>query len=184
MPGVSSSLRVSKDGQYIMATGIYKPRIKCFDVNNLSLKFERCLDSEVITFEILSEDYAKVYRSLVMGKSLTLWDTGKLSGLFFFQIVFLQCDRYVEFHVGHGRHYRLRVPRFGRDISYHKPSCDLFVVGASSVCIFIFYISFLLFKYLQYIVNFRTFAGGLQTQFGIRPIFCTICNKSHRSQLL
>lgn len=60
MPGVSTSLRVSKDGQYIMATGIYKPRVKCFDVNNLSLKFERCLDSEVVTFEILSEDYTKV----------------------------------------------------------------------------------------------------------------------------
>ncbi|KAG6454054.1 hypothetical protein O3G_MSEX008480 [Manduca sexta] len=106
MPGVSTNLRVSKDGQYIMATGIYKPRIKCFDVNNLSLKFERCLDSEVVKFEILSEDYTK--------------------------IVFLQCDRYIEFHVGHGRHYRLRVPRFGRDIAYHSPSCDLFVVGASS----------------------------------------------------
>ncbi|KAF9415061.1 hypothetical protein HW555_007217 [Spodoptera exigua] len=106
MPGVSTTIRVSKDGQYIMATGIYKPRIKCYDVNNLSLKFERCLDSEVVTFEILSEDYSK--------------------------IVFLQCDRYVEFHVGHGRHYRLRVPRFGRDIAYHRPSCDLFVVGASS----------------------------------------------------
>lgn len=62
MPGVSTSIRVSKDGQYIMATGIYKPRIKCFDVNNLSLKFERCLDSEVVTFEILSEDYSKVSR--------------------------------------------------------------------------------------------------------------------------
>lgn len=61
MPGVSTSIRVSKDGQYIMATGIYKPRIKCFDVNNLSLKFERCLDSEVVTFEILSEDYTKVH---------------------------------------------------------------------------------------------------------------------------
>ncbi|XP_013133465.1 PREDICTED: nucleolar protein 10 [Papilio polytes] len=106
MPGVSTSIRASADGQYIMATGIYKPRIKCYDVNNLSLKFERCLDSEVVTFEILSEDYTK--------------------------IVFLQCDRYVEFHVGHGRHYRLRVPHFGRDIAYHKPSCDLFVVGASN----------------------------------------------------
>lgn len=60
MPGVSTCLKVSKDGQYIMATGIYKPRIKCFDVNNLSLKFERCMDSEVIKFEILSEDYTKV----------------------------------------------------------------------------------------------------------------------------
>lgn len=60
MPGLSTNIRASKDGQYIMATGIYKPRVKCFDVNNLSMKFERCLDSEVVKFEILSEDYTKV----------------------------------------------------------------------------------------------------------------------------
>lgn len=41
------------------------------------------------------------------------------------------CDRYVEFHASHGRHYRLRIPRFGYDMSYHLPSCDLFLVGAS-----------------------------------------------------
>lgn len=60
MPGVSTSIRVSKDEQHILATGIYKPRVKCFDVNNLALKFERCFDSEVITFEVLSDDYSKV----------------------------------------------------------------------------------------------------------------------------
>lgn len=60
MPGVSSSIKVSKDGHYVIATGIYKPRVKCFDVNNLSLKFERCFDSEVVNFEIISEDYSKV----------------------------------------------------------------------------------------------------------------------------
>lgn len=60
MPAVSTSIRVSKDGQHILATGIYKPRVKCFDVQNLSLKFERCFDSEVVTFEVLSDDYSKV----------------------------------------------------------------------------------------------------------------------------
>ena len=60
MPAVSTSVKVSRDGQYILATGIYKPRIKCYDVNQLSLKFERCFDSEVVTFEALSDDYSKV----------------------------------------------------------------------------------------------------------------------------
>ncbi|KRT79133.1 hypothetical protein AMK59_6416, partial [Oryctes borbonicus] len=106
MPGLSTSVKMSRDGQYIMATGIYKPRIKCFDVNNLSLKFERCFDSECVTFEILSDDYSKM--------------------------VFLQCDRYIEFHAAHGRYYRLRIPKFGRDMKYHYSSCDLFIVGASS----------------------------------------------------
>ncbi|XP_078042598.1 nucleolar protein 10 lethal (2) 34Fd [Augochlora pura] len=106
MPGVSSCINVSKDGQYILATGIYKPRVKCFDVQNLSLKFERCFDSEVVAFDILSDDYSKM--------------------------VFLHCDRTIEFHVAHGKYYRLRIPRFGRDMKYHYPLCDLFVVGDSS----------------------------------------------------
>ncbi|KAH8352430.1 hypothetical protein KR084_004133 [Drosophila pseudotakahashii] len=103
MPGVCTSIRMSPDQQYILATGTYKPRVKCFEVANLSIKFERCFDSEVTTFEVISEDYGKM--------------------------VFLQCDRYVEIHAAHGRHYRLRIPRFGRDMKYHKPSCDMFIVG-------------------------------------------------------
>lgn len=63
MPIVSTTVRTSPDGQYIMATGIYKPRVRCYDVDNLGMKFERCFDSEVVTFEILSEDYSKVSRS-------------------------------------------------------------------------------------------------------------------------
>lgn len=106
MPGVATSIRMSPDSQFILATGTYKPRVKCYDVNHLSLKFERCFDSEVETFEVLSDDYSKM--------------------------VFLHSDRYVEFHVVGGRHYKVRVPKFGRALSYHAPSCDLFIVGASS----------------------------------------------------
>ena len=64
MPGISTSIKVTNDGQYILATGIYKPRVKCFDVKNLSLKFERCFDSEVATFDILSDDYSKVCKCI------------------------------------------------------------------------------------------------------------------------
>jgi ribosome biogenesis protein ENP2 len=103
MPGVSTAVKVSADGNFILATGIYKPRVRCYDVSNLSMKFERCFDSEVVTFEILSEDYSKV--------------------------VFLHSDRYVEFHAAYGRYYRLRIPRFGRDLKYNSITCDLYVVG-------------------------------------------------------
>ncbi|XP_033368955.1 nucleolar protein 10 isoform X2 [Parus major] len=106
MPTVSTKIKVSRDGQYIMAVGTYKPRVRCFDTYQLSQKFERCLDSEVVTFEILSDDYSK--------------------------IVFLQCGRFVEFHSQHGHYYKTRIPKFGRDFSYHYPSCDLYFVGASS----------------------------------------------------
>ncbi|XP_014297984.1 nucleolar protein 10 [Microplitis demolitor] len=106
MPGVSTSVKISRDGQSILATGIYKPRVKCFDTKELSMKFERCFDSEVVNFQILSDDYSK--------------------------LVFLHCDRHVEIHAAHGKYYRLRIPRFGRDLEYHYPSCDLFIVGVSN----------------------------------------------------
>ena len=69
MPAVSDCLKISRDGQYVLATGIYKPRVRCYDLHNLGIKFERCLDSEVVSFEVLSEDYTKM--------------------------VFLHCDRYL-----------------------------------------------------------------------------------------
>lgn len=106
MPGVSTRIKVSPDAQYIIATRASKPRVKCYDVNQLSMKFERCFDSEPVAFEMLTDDYSK--------------------------LVFLHCDRYVEFHTAPGRHYRLRIPKFGRDLCYHPPTCDLMLVGDSS----------------------------------------------------
>ncbi|XP_066273981.1 nucleolar protein 10-like [Branchiostoma lanceolatum] len=105
MPAVSNCIRSSRDGQYLMVTGTYKPRVRCYEVAQMSMKFERGLDAEVVTFDILSEDYSKV--------------------------VFLHCDRYVEFHAQYGRYYRTRIPKVGRDFSFHYPSCDLYFVGAS-----------------------------------------------------
>lgn len=106
MPDSCNTISITPDYQFIIAAGTYKPRVKCYEVNNLSTKFERCFDSEVVATEVLSEDYSKM--------------------------VFLQCDRYIEFHAAHGRHYRLRIPRFGYDLKYHRPSSDVFIVGASS----------------------------------------------------
>jgi ribosome biogenesis protein ENP2 len=106
MPGVSTTIKCSPDNQYILVTGTYKPRVRCFDLNNLSMKFERCFDSEVECFDILSDDYTK--------------------------IVLLQTDRYLEIHSSSGRHYRLRIPKPGRDLKYQHSTCDLLVVGTSS----------------------------------------------------
>ncbi|CAB4019938.1 Nucleolar 10, partial [Paramuricea clavata] len=106
MPTASTNIEISQDENYILASGCYKPRVKCYDVSQMSMKFERCLDSDIVKFRILSDDYSK--------------------------IVFLNCDRYVEFHAQYGRYYRTRIPKFGRDLVYHYPSCDLYLVGESS----------------------------------------------------
>ncbi|CAG2114930.1 unnamed protein product [Medioppia subpectinata] len=103
MPAVSHGIQVSRDGQYVVSTGVYKPRVRCFDVNQLAMKFERCFDEEVVKFQILSDDYTK--------------------------LVFLFVDRYVEIHSQFGRYFRIRIPHFGRDMAYNPKTCDLYFVG-------------------------------------------------------
>ncbi|KYQ88456.1 NUC153 domain-containing protein [Tieghemostelium lacteum] len=97
-------VKFTPDGKYIMATGIYPPQVKVFELSELSNKFSRNLDCHVVNFEILSDDYSKP--------------------------VFLRDDRYIEIHAKFGNYFKTRIPKLGRDLSYHKPSCDLYI-GAS-----------------------------------------------------
>jgi ribosome biogenesis protein ENP2 len=60
MPSVSNAIAISPDRQYVMATGNYKPILKCYDVNDMSLKFERGLDYDVVKLLPLTEDFSKV----------------------------------------------------------------------------------------------------------------------------
>ena len=46
--------------------------------------------------------------------------------------IHLQNDRSVEFHNQGGLYYRTRIPRFGRALGYHFPSCDALIAGAGS----------------------------------------------------
>lgn len=107
MPIVSTGVQISPDGQYIFVNGVYKPRVRCFDVSQFSMKFERCFDSECVKFKILSDDYSKA--------------------------IFLHNDRYVEFHAQYGKYYKTRIPKFGNDFDYHYSSCDLYFVGTRQV---------------------------------------------------
>lgn len=51
-PVTAGSLKVSNDGNYIFATGIYPPKMKIFDLNEMSLKCERNFDSEIRKLEV------------------------------------------------------------------------------------------------------------------------------------
>jgi len=70
------------------------------------MKCSRGLNTEVVDFMFLSDDYRK--------------------------LVFLLDDRTVEFHAQYGFHHRLRVPKAGRSLGYDAESCSLLVGGSSS----------------------------------------------------
>ncbi|XP_072966669.1 uncharacterized protein [Typha angustifolia] len=101
----TTKTKVTPDGKYVIASGIYPPQIKVYDCMEMSLKFERHLVSEIINFQVLADDYSK--------------------------IAFLCADRSVCLHAKYGSHYSLRIPRMGRDIAYDCWSCDLLCAASS-----------------------------------------------------
>ncbi|KAF5318863.1 hypothetical protein D9619_010705 [Psilocybe cf. subviscida] len=103
-PEASNRVRTTRDGHHVIATGTYKPQMRVWDLDQLSQKFERHSDAENVDFVILSDDWTKT--------------------------VHLQNDRTIELHTQGGFHYRTRIPRFGRTLAYHFPSCDTYL-GAS-----------------------------------------------------
>ncbi|GAA6047444.1 hypothetical protein JCM3770_001308 [Rhodotorula araucariae] len=102
-PEASNKIKTTRDGKYLLATGTYKPRMKVFDLEELSMKMERVTDSENVDFCILSSDWTKTLH--------------------------LQSDRSLELHTQSGSHYRVRTPRQGRTLAYHFPTCDALVGG-------------------------------------------------------
>ncbi|KNA06837.1 hypothetical protein SOVF_177380 [Spinacia oleracea] len=101
----TTKIKATPDGEFLLASGIYPPQVKVYELRELSLKFERHLVSEIIDFQVLSDDYSK--------------------------IAFLCADRSVCLHAKYGSHYNVRIPRMGRDMAYDSWSCDLLCAASS-----------------------------------------------------
>ncbi|KAF3788508.1 Nucleolar protein 10 [Nymphaea thermarum] len=101
----TTKIKATPDGEYLIASGVYPPQVKVYELRELSLKFERHLISEIVNFQVLAEDYSK--------------------------LAFLCSDRSVCLHAKYGSHYSLRIPRMGRDMAYDRWSCDLLCVASS-----------------------------------------------------
>lgn len=103
MPSSSSKIVQSADGRYLMVAGTYPPRIRCYDVHELTMKFERYLDAHVLDMVMLGDDYGKMA---------------------------LMCeDRTIAFHAPYGAHEAVRIPTFGRGIAYEQTTCEILVAA-------------------------------------------------------
>lgn len=49
-PEASLRIRTTPDGHHAMATGVYKPQIRVYDLDQLTMKFERHTDQENVDF--------------------------------------------------------------------------------------------------------------------------------------
>lgn len=56
-PEASNRVKTTRDGQHIIATGTYKPQMRVWDLDQLSLKFERHSDAENVDFVVRGEEH-------------------------------------------------------------------------------------------------------------------------------
>lgn len=119
-PEASNKIKSSRDGKYLLATGTYKPRMKVFELDELGMKFARTTDAENVDFEV-SLPFPQLGHALLTSIQILSDDWTKT--------LHLQADRSVELHNQASAFYRTRIPKAGRALGYHYPSCDALVGG-------------------------------------------------------
>ncbi|KAK4689112.1 ribosome biogenesis protein ENP2, partial [Tremellales sp. Uapishka_1] len=108
-PERAIKIKTTEDGQFAVGTGSYKPMMKVWDLEQLTVKFERVTDAENVDFVLLSSDWTKTLH--------------------------LQRDRSLALHTQSGLHHSMRLPTYGRSLAYHSPSADA-LVGCTGTEIF------------------------------------------------
>jgi ribosome biogenesis protein ENP2 len=63
-PEASNRIRTTRDGHHAIATGTYKPQMRVWDLDQLSLKFERHSDAENVDFIVSKLHLAVPFNSL------------------------------------------------------------------------------------------------------------------------
>jgi ribosome biogenesis protein ENP2 len=121
-PEASIRVKSTRDGHHLIATGTYKPQMRVWDLDQLALKFERHADIENVDF-LVSLFIPTALFFIIRAWTQILSDDWT-------KTLHLQADRTIELHTQGGFHYRTRLPRFGRALAYHFPSCDA-LFGAS-----------------------------------------------------
>ena len=65
-PEASNRVKTTRDGHHAIATGTYKPQIRVWDLDQLSLKFERHTDAENVDFVVSKSAWVRVLSIAVL----------------------------------------------------------------------------------------------------------------------
>lgn len=129
----SDQIKISADGRYICISGMYPPQVGIYDTLQMSIKERRHFDEEIVDMEFLTTNYEK--------------------------IVFLQKCRNIEFHKAGGKYYKMRIPKEGRKLTYHRETANLYICTSSE-------------EILNLNLHKGCFETSLQTQNESNNFFC------------
>lgn len=60
-PETSNRIKTTRDGHHAIATGTYKPQMRVYDLDELTLKFERHSDAENVDFIVRESSHALIW---------------------------------------------------------------------------------------------------------------------------
>jgi len=75
-PEASIKIKTTRDGHHAIATGVYKPQMRCYDLDELTLKFERHSDCENVDFLVRSHLHVNPSLNETFGTSRFSQTTG------------------------------------------------------------------------------------------------------------
>ena len=103
-PVCSRCSAMCADGKHFVATGVYPPSIRVFDLQQLSLKFDRRVEFEATDLQVLSDDWTKI--AILAGT-----------------------ERAIQLHAAFGSYHTVRVPKPARKMCYAPSAAELCVCG-------------------------------------------------------
>ena len=54
-PSACVRIKLTPDGQHMLATGTHPPQLRVFDLTQMAMKFDRHFDSEIVDFQVLAD---------------------------------------------------------------------------------------------------------------------------------
>ena len=68
-PAASNKIKTTRDGHHAVATGTYKPQMRVWELDQLTLKFERHSDSENVDFVVSKSSYRWNFHGFLLFQS-------------------------------------------------------------------------------------------------------------------
>ena len=115
-PEAAIKIKSTEDGNFAIGTGTYKPMMKVWDLNDLTVKFERVTEAENVDFVVcpLFRHWIQLICPQILSSDWT-------------KTLHLQRDRSISLHTQMGLHHSVRLPTYGRSLAYHSPSAEALV---------------------------------------------------------
>lgn len=102
-PSLIKKITQTDDSLFLVAHGEYPPQIRCYDLSNLTCKFQRMVSSEIRDISLISQNWER--------------------------LAILRSDKFIEFHSKSGYYYQSKLPKNGKTTDFDRRMKILYIAS-------------------------------------------------------